>query len=265
MKKRMVPQQVYTEKYFEADCGGYEEWIESSGQKLPVRLQAAFDLVPLRRGMKIIDWGCGRGELCYHAAVRGADVLGLDYSKAAINLTKKLPKPKRGKMKFELVSNLKIPAPDKSIDRIFFIDVIEHLYPEQVKEVIGEFYRVLKRGGKLILHTAPNRDYYDKGYRYWTRRAHALANPMWRVVFRETLRSDKNPRFGYDKDVHINECSLSDVVMYLQDSGLKSDVWYDSSFRRVRLRDKLRYAVFQPQIGPMKKWFSEDIWAVGTK
>ena len=40
--------------------------------------------------MKILDLGCGRGELLVHLAQQGALIWGMDYAEEALNLTQEL-------------------------------------------------------------------------------------------------------------------------------------------------------------------------------
>ncbi|MEI6690454.1 MAG: methyltransferase domain-containing protein [bacterium] len=261
---RAVGAKVYSKKYFETDCGGHEMWRKSCGKDLPPRLEYAFNIADICMGMNVLDWGCGRGELSYQAARVGADVLGLDYAKDAIELTKKLPKDTKGKLKFAQIDDLLIPAKDNSFDRILFVDVIEHLYPEQLKILMKEFARVLKPGGKLVIHTFPNLDHYNFGYPRFTRWAHMMTNPIWQLLFHEKLRDSPSPRFGYDSKVHVNECSLTMVKDYVEAAKLVANVWYDSEWRMIRRRDKIRYNFFQP-LWLSNKYFADDIWAIGTK
>lgn len=263
---KQVDPSIYTKEYFETECEGHEDWVKTHGKYLPDRLEKAFSQVEIRKGMKVLDFGCGRGEMAYHAACKGADVLGVDYSKVSISLCNKLPKKYKGKLSFKHISSQKIELSDNSVDLIYFIDVIEHLYPAEVNAVMKEFKRVLKSGGKLVIHTAPNREYYDGGYRYYTRWISMFANAtVWKYVFKDRLVDSANPRGKYDALAHINECSLEDVKRFIKKGGLEPKVWYDSSFRFKRIRDKIRFVFVQPQFWFLKRWFAYDIWAIGTK
>lgn len=58
----------------------------------------------------------------------------------------------KGTKKPDLVSDItKLPYPDNHADAIAAIHVIEHFYQWEVQEVLEEWKRVLKPGGKLIL------------------------------------------------------------------------------------------------------------------
>lgn len=260
---RTLDQKFYDKKYYTECCEGHEDWNSFGPKKLSPRLEAAYRLAKITQKTRVLDFGSGRGEMAYQAAVDGATVTGLDYSKAAIDLTKKIKSPKGGKLSFELLKGHRIPLEDHSIDVIFFVDVIEHLYPEEVRAVLSEFKRVLSRNGKVVMHTAPNKDFYDYGYRYFTRFANILANLfIWPVVFQEKLITNENPRNDEEKLVHINECSPKMVKDFFEEAGFSTKVWLSSDFRLIRLRDKLRYIFLQPQIGVLKRWFAYDIWVI---
>lgn len=262
---KQVDPSIYTEEYFVNACGGHKQWQATHGKELPARLQVVFDLAKIRKNMKVIDFGCGRGELSYQIALTGANVLGMDYSKEAIKIAKTLPKPKKGSLKFILNKNLKIPKKSSSIDLIFFIDVLEHLYPKQALQILKEFHRVLKPGGKIILHTAPNRHYYDIGYPYFTRWISMFINPVWKLLFKESLITRKELRTDYEKNMHVNECAIGDVKRILQNIGFDEKTWLSSECQIFRKRDKLRYIILQPEFGPLKQIFSYDILAIATK
>lgn len=263
---RSVDQKKYSKEYFVNNCEGHEDWQSFGASVLSPRLEECFKLARIKKGIKVLDFGSGRGEMAYQAALKGASVIGLDYSTEAIKLSNKIKPPRSGKLSFHLLKGHKLPIRNHSIDVIFFVDVIEHLYPEEVRVILSEFKRILVPGGKIIVHTAPNKDYYDYGYKYFTRFANILANLfVWPILFRERLVSSSNPRTIYEKEVHVNECSKEMVERYFGDAGFESTVWLSSDFRKIRVRDKIRYALLQPQFGPLKKWFVYDLWAIAKR
>jgi len=93
-----------------------------------------------------LDVGCGDGRL-----FQEYKVIGIDIDKEAL---KKNPNP-RIRMN---ITEEKLPFKDNTIDQIFCLEVLEHLQrTKDVVKVLKEFYRVLKSGGSLIIHT-PNRE-----------------------------------------------------------------------------------------------------------
>lgn len=266
MTKMQVSPKVYSREYYETECGGWENWHTTAGKKIEPRLSYPFALAHIKKGMRVLDFGCGRGELTWRAAKRGAIAIGMDYSKDALELTKKLPKLKNASIKFVHNTTLKLDLPSDSIDVIFFIDVLEHLYPKQLSVLLKEFRRVLRDGGAVIVHTAPNRDYYDYGYPLFTRWISMLVNPLYRLIFGEWLIWRTDPRRPYDHLIHINESTLGEVQQFFAKAGFnKNKLWYSSQHGNIRYRDKVRLYLLQPQYGFLKRWFCYDIWGIMTK
>ncbi len=61
--KEQVPSNEYSREYLLSTCDGYKDYNIYQGKKLPFRLQKAFALASPKSGMRILDYGCGRGEL----------------------------------------------------------------------------------------------------------------------------------------------------------------------------------------------------------
>lgn len=92
----------------------------------------------------ILDIGCGVGDYCKElikisSRVIGADIF-VEYAK------------KRFKLEFIVMSAEMIGFKDNTFDKIFCINVIEHL--RNPKKALSEIQRVLKPNGKFVLETA---------------------------------------------------------------------------------------------------------------
>src|SRR5512141_2367552 len=85
--QRSLPPELYTEEYFLNACEGYEEFTETHGERLSRRLSAAFAVAAVRPGMRVLDVGCGRGEILRHCARLGADAYGVDYAPVAVEMS----------------------------------------------------------------------------------------------------------------------------------------------------------------------------------
>lgn len=153
---RSISPKIYTKEYYLSSCRGFEEFLEGG---ISQRLVYAISLADLKKGMHILDVGTGRGELVIRCAEGGVYATGIDYSQAALEIAKKSLKRVDRKVAkrvlFERMNVKKISYPDKSFDVVFMIDVAEHLYPEELRQAFMEIKRVLKPGGKVIIHT-PN-------------------------------------------------------------------------------------------------------------
>ncbi len=91
-----------------------------------------------------IDIGCGVGSNLNVLSSKGIHAIGLDHSLYALSLVKR-------RLKLPLINGdlSKLPLRSNSIGLIVAMDVLEHL--DNDANGISEFYRVLKKGGDLIL------------------------------------------------------------------------------------------------------------------
>lgn len=112
----------------------------------PVKLASyLFDRFGFKAGGKILEIGCGRGELLAAFKELGLDCHGIDISDVSIE--------KQSNFNLQKVDVAKdvLPYEDNSFDIVYHKSLIEHLYsPEQL---MRETHRVLKSGGRIIILT----------------------------------------------------------------------------------------------------------------
>lgn len=228
--KRVSPK-VYTEKYYLSDCTGYDDFKKSNGLKLEPRFVRMISEIPIKKGMKILDVGCGRGELVYWAARKGAEVEGIDYAKAAIKLSNKArfkwPVSIKKKTKFSVMDAKKLKYKDKFFDAIIFTEVYEHMYPNELQIAFFEFKRVLRDGGFLFIHTAPCKFYNDYTYRYWSYPLSTLIVKLSNLFTGHNYGNLQLPseiRSSSHKIMHINEPNYFSMKKLLSKSGFTSNI-----------------------------------------
>lgn len=93
--------------------------------------------------LKILDAGCGNGNLIVHLAKLG-QVIGIDASKEAVDFCQK-----EHSLYVQQASIQKMPFSDNEFDFIICVDTIEHI--EDELSAMKELHRVLKSGGFLIV------------------------------------------------------------------------------------------------------------------
>jgi ubiquinone/menaquinone biosynthesis C-methylase UbiE len=271
VQEQPVSPELYTEEYFTTACEGYDEFLATEGQQLSRRLAAAFELATVAPGMRVLDVGCGRGEILLHCADLGADVYGIDYAPVALKLSRQLlEKAKReaandgtkssGKIGVSLADAKHLPFPDRYFDRVLMFDVVEHLHPWELHQAMQEVHRVLKPDGRFIIHTAPN-IWYDR-YAYPIVR-------LFRRIARQGAQYPKNPReflVDHNQDVHVNEQSWWSLKQALKAAGCDGKVWLDSPPQNRRenvVLAMLRRLLFG--VPPARWFFEREVFAVAGK
>lgn len=107
-------------------------------------------------GDRCLELGCGGGILLERALAAGArSVAGLDHSQEMLTLSRKRNQEAvtAGRASLKLGDASVIPWPDQSFDAVFCANMF--FYVRDPAAVLGEVFRVLRPGGRLVIHTAP--------------------------------------------------------------------------------------------------------------
>jgi SAM-dependent methyltransferase len=274
---RSVNSDLYTTEYFLTENAGWKEFNKSHGAILDERYKRALALADLKPGMKILDLGCGRGELVINCARKGIFATGIDYSASAIELAQKAlqmyPEEIREKVRLMQLDSKTVTFPSGSFDCIFLLDFAEHLYPEELSQALSNALYYLKKGGRLIIHTAPNRLFFY-GYAYWR-----LMRTILNVLLGRKERPPRNPRNEYQIAMHVNEMSPFELKKYLRKNGFnRSKIWLHSygwlgvrwidaplSNPRVLLGRIILELFPFSTFYPLKLFFYDSIWCLAKK
>ncbi len=199
--------QLYDQIYFLEHCGGHEIYAESRGSRLDTRLSVILQMARIQPGTRVLDVGCGRGEMVRHAAQMGAVAWGLDFSTEALAISRETvlqaPRDTQNQAGLCRATAIKIPFMDGCFHRVFLSDILEHLIPAEVQAMLREVHRVLRREGRVIFHTFPNRWFYDIHY--------PLRRLLWDAL--QGKAGPRNPRSDYERLMHVNELSPFAVLM----------------------------------------------------
>src|SRR4051794_8828511 len=177
-----VPPGVYDEGYYRTACAGFEAWEADGVDPLYPGMLA---VAAFRAGETLVDIGTGRGELLAVALEQGAArAVGVEYSEDAAALAR------RTGAEVLLADARAIPLDDGVADLVTLLDVAEHLTPEELARTLGEAHRLLRPGGRVLVHTFPTRTFYAVTYR----------------MLRAGRRSwPRDPRNHWEHAMHVNE------------------------------------------------------------
>ncbi len=112
------------------------------------------ELAKVKPGDKILDVGCGTGNLTLTAkkyAGPSGSVYGIDASPEMIEEARKKAKRSGLPATFEIGLIEKLPYPDATLDIVINRLVVHHLPDDLKRRGFAEIFRVLKPGGRLFL------------------------------------------------------------------------------------------------------------------
>ena len=222
LSARSVDSRLYSEELLLrfGSLEEYAQFIRSSGKAVRPRVARALLLAALSPGTRVLDVGCGKGEATVHAALAGAEVYGLDYAEGSLSLSRAslqvLPEDARKRTVLIRADAKSIPFTDESFDRIFILDLIEHLHDWELSTALREVRRLLKPGGYVVIHTLPNRWALQIGY------------PLARLIFRSLPHS---PRRECEGTVHVSEQDIIGLGALLRQAGFGARVWLEGLTR----------------------------------
>ena len=281
-----APAGVYDNDYFLGHCQGFPEFQESGGRKLGPRFRKALRLARIEPGRRVLDVGCGRGELVLQAALLGAEAVGIDYAEEAVRIACEnlaaWPPEIQGRASVRLMDARALQLEDESFDIALMSDLVEHLHPNELAEALRETHRVLRPGGRLVVHTSPNRAVYDVAFPAYVRhvnRAAAWLAKLFRLndfVINPNLPSGPvYPRSEQERRLHVNEQTGPQLTRALSRAGFrvrKTEYWEpplpagpQTLFLELALLDSVRYLRPLSYHWPLNRLFANNIWVVAER
>jgi 2-polyprenyl-6-hydroxyphenyl methylase/3-demethylubiquinone-9 3-methyltransferase len=111
------------------------------------------------RNIKALDVGCGGGLLSEELSKIGLKVTGVDPSKKSIIIAREHAKRDGLNIEYQEAYGEQLPFAEGQFDLLFCCDVLEHV--KDVRKVISEISRVLKKGGLFFFDTV-NRTFISR-------------------------------------------------------------------------------------------------------
>ncbi len=159
----------------------------------------------------VLEVGCGRGYTCTMLSPYVNSIVGTDVSNPALVEAKKVISS-RGitnvKIKkvsgFDLINHFE----SKTFNAVVSIDVLEHLYLEDIREHLKQVFKILKPGGQYIM---------------------VMAN---RFLGPSDITKEEFPEAKKPLGFHLHESTYREMVKLMKEIGyksLKSFIWSEDS------------------------------------
>lgn len=138
---------------FDQKARDYDEWFKTKMGAFAdkVETELAFSLFKPNPGMRILDVGCGTGNFSIKLAEMGCKVIGIDISQKMLDQAKAKTKDKGLDIEFQKMDVYHLDFPVEEFDGVFSMAAFEFI--QKPKQAYAEMYRVLKKGGHLLIGT----------------------------------------------------------------------------------------------------------------
>lgn len=115
-------------------------------------LEKSLPCIEWKPGMKILEAGCSVGDAsAYLASEKKLDVTAFDISDSSIRQAQeKHDAEKNGRLRYLCADAADLPFEDGSFDGLFSESAFSPM--QKKREALKEYCRVLKRGGKMLMH-----------------------------------------------------------------------------------------------------------------
>ena len=261
--KRQVSAERYDRDYLlSANTEGFDEFREGG---LSFVKQGQLEMLDLRPGLDFLEVGFGRGEFSYHCAKKGAVVSAIDYSPDALDIAKEtLAEYPESDLRVADCKDL--PFESESFDRVYSGDVLEHQDMEDGVVMLREMQRVLRPGGFMFVHTAPNT--------VFTQGVLPLVKPLLRFIVPETVDTLEH-HMKINEGVHVHEYNLFSLKKVARLAGLQDcEIWIDrdilrsSNHRHTEALSKSRLVRLAGSLGwlsPVRFFLGNDLYLKYTR
>ncbi len=149
---------------FDQIAAYYDDWYEDKKGKFVDDVQArlVFNIADVKEGDTVLDAGCGTGNFSEKLARKGCKVTGVDVSSRMLEIAKKKVEDTPYKIDYKKMDVHNLDFNDETFDAVFVMTAFEFL--DNQEDAFTEMFRVLKKGGSLLIGTISREGEWGKLY-----------------------------------------------------------------------------------------------------
>ncbi|MHC1720335.1 MAG: class I SAM-dependent methyltransferase [Clostridiaceae bacterium] len=150
---------------FDEFASHYDDWYgEKKGSFIDkVETNIAFEMLEIKKGMKILDVGCGTGNFCIKLAEAGCKVTGIDISEEMLAIARVKASEKKLQINFINMDVADLKFKDNEFDAVISMATVEFIH--NVTKMIEEIFRVVKIEGQVFIGTINGDSDWGEFYR----------------------------------------------------------------------------------------------------
>jgi ubiquinone/menaquinone biosynthesis C-methylase UbiE len=128
--------------WMSGDYGTFAKYMEPGA----LEILASWQIQP---GSKMLDVGCGAGQIAIPAARTGVNVTGVDIATNSLEQARARAATEGLKVQFDEGDAEQLPYPDASFDTV--VSLIGAMFAPRPEKVAAEMVRVCQRGGRILM------------------------------------------------------------------------------------------------------------------
>ncbi|MTI69449.1 MAG: methyltransferase domain-containing protein [Firmicutes bacterium] len=138
--------------YFDKEAKEYDNWYNTiKGDFVDkVETKLALSMFNIKKGMTVLDIGCGTGNFSIKLAKMGCKVIGIDVSEDMLKKAKKKALDEGLNIEFKKMDVYNLDFNEK-FDAVFSMAAFEFI--KDTKKALDEMFRVVKNGGQILVGT----------------------------------------------------------------------------------------------------------------
>lgn len=237
----------YTKEHFLTEVHGHDQFVTG---EIPAFHRSALKHLSPKPNEAVLDIGCGRGEIVKECHSTGALAIGMDFSQAALEISRELVSA--GILVRANATSL--PFKDEAFHKVLLLDIVEHLNETDLYSCLKETRRVLKGGGTVLVHTPnPWHKPLTLGGLLLDEIKHLSNSHLTQEI--KGIKSNVRQRYEHFEETHVNVQSPIYWRKILSQHGFKTRMWLDQPTPSERWKTIIHRLLF----------FTQDVWLKGIK